>query len=165
MQSFLQYRRFRKHVEAQYERDTVKANALNGNETSTSTSPLSSAPTSLPTQTNLPSNNRDPEKAELPQGENEAWLQKDEFTQEYIPATEAFDNTEGRNPLDTVTTARTNQSMGTAIGTTLTGIEVRQRNTKEGGGGNVFVVGYEGENDSMNPHNWSKTTRIGATYG
>lgn len=163
MQSFLQYRRFQRHVEAQYERDRVKAQALNDNETPTSTSPISSL-TLPPTQNNLTSSNRDLEKAEITQGENGAHLQKDESTRESVPAAEAFENTESRT-LDIVTTARTKQSMGTAIGTTLTGIEVRPRNTKEGGGGSVFVVGYEGENDSMNPHNWSKTTRIGATYG
>ena len=60
-------------------------------------------------------------------------------------------------------TVATRKSLGTALGTTLTGIDVRDRSTKEGGQGKVFVVGYEGENDIMDPHNWSFTTRIGAT--
>ena len=164
MQSFLQYRRFRKHVEAQYERDRAKAQALNGDETSISTSTSSSAPTLPPTQNDVTTDNRDPEKAEYTKDGDEAHLHKNDSIQESGPHTEAFENAEGRIPLDAITTARTKQSMGTVIGTTLTGIEVRQRNTKEGGGGTVFVVGYEGENDSMNPHNWSKITRIGATY-
>lgn len=53
--------------------------------------------------------------------------------------------------------------MGTAFGTTLTGIDVRDRGTEEAGDGRVFVVGYEGENDMMNPHNWSFSTRLAAT--
>ena len=60
-------------------------------------------------------------------------------------------------------TVATKKSMGTALGTTLTGIDVRDRSTKEGGDGRVFVVGYESEKDIMNPHNWSTMTRIGAT--
>ena len=60
-------------------------------------------------------------------------------------------------------TVATKKTMGTALGTTLTGIDVRERSTKEGGDGKVFVVGYESEKDIMNPHNWSTVTRIGAT--
>ena len=161
MQSFLQYRRFRKHVAAQYERDRVKAQALNGNETSTSASAFSSEATLHLAQNDVNTDSRDPEKAEFSKGGDEAHLQKNESTLESEPPAENA----GRTPLDAVTTARTNQSIGTAIGTTLTGIEVRKRSTKEGGEGNVFVVGYEGEKDSMNPRNWSKTTRIAATYG
>ena len=164
MQSFLQYRRFRKHVEAQYERDKTKAQALNGTETPTSASTFSSAPTLPPTQNDDITDSRDPEKAEYPKGGDEEHLHKNHSIRESGPPIDAFDNAECRTPLGAVTTTRTKQSMGTAIGTTLTGIEVRQRNTKEGGGGNVFVVGYEGENDTMNPHNWSKITKIGATY-
>ena len=60
-------------------------------------------------------------------------------------------------------TVATRKTIGTALGTTLTGIDVRDRSTKEGGDGKVFVVGYESEKDIMNPHNWSTITRIGAT--
>ena len=60
-------------------------------------------------------------------------------------------------------TIATRKSMGTALGTTLTGIDVRDRSTKEGGQGKVFVVNYEGEQDIMDPHKWSTWTRIGAT--
>ncbi|KAL8648830.1 MAG: hypothetical protein Q9226_005826 [Calogaya cf. arnoldii] len=63
----------------------------------------------------------------------------------------------------------TQGSMGTNLGTALTGISVRDRSTKEGRndpnvpGSKVFVVGYEGDRDSLNPHNWSYGTRIWAT--
>ncbi|MCJ1248876.1 hypothetical protein MMC30_006097 [Trapelia coarctata] len=48
----------------------------------------------------------------------------------------------------------------------MTGILVRTRTTRDGAGnlGKVFVVGYEGEDDIMNPHNWSHLTRWGATF-
>ena len=55
---------------------------------------------------------------------------------------------------------------GTALGTTLTGISVRDRTkskTDDAGDTKVFVVGYEGPDDVLNPHNWSKAIRIGAT--
>ena len=70
---------------------------------------------------------------------------------------------EAPEDMSRATTVPTSKSVGTALGTTLTGIDVRDRRTKEGGAGKVFVVGYEGENDMMNPHNWSFLTRITAT--
>ena len=166
MQSFLQYRRFGRHVRAQYERDQekAKAQALNGNETSTSVSPSSSAQIPSLTHNDTSMDVRDPEKAEHVTDGGAAPLQKELSAEESLPAEEAFDHAqEGQDPLSSVTTTRSKQSMGTALGTALTGIEVRKRSTKEGGEGNVFVVGYEGEKDIMNPHNWSRATRIGAT--
>lgn len=62
-----------------------------------------------------------------------------------------------------LSTARTRQSMRTALGHTLTGIHVRERTTLEGGSGKVFVVGWEGENDPSNPRNWSTTSRVFTT--
>ncbi|KAF3020593.1 hypothetical protein E8E14_010174 [Neopestalotiopsis sp. 37M] len=52
---------------------------------------------------------------------------------------------------------------GTRLGRRLTGINVRRRNTTEGGDGNVFVVGYEGDDDPLDPHNWSFATRLKCT--
>ncbi|RMY47181.1 hypothetical protein D0865_08828 [Hortaea werneckii] len=46
----------------------------------------------------------------------------------------------------------------------LTGINVRKRSTKEGGDGNVFVVGYEGPDDPNDPHNWPLSRRIPCTF-
>jgi len=40
---------------------------------------------------------------------------------------------------------------------------VRDRTTTEGQGGQVFVVGYEGASDPLDPHNWSVGVRIRAT--
>ncbi len=49
-------------------------------------------------------------------------------------------------------TIATRKRLGTALGTTLTGIDVKDRSTKEGGEGKVFVVGYESEKDMMIAH-------------
>ena len=63
----------------------------------------------------------------------------------------------------TLSRTTTQHSIGTALGTVLTGINIRKRSTKEGGEGNVFVVGYE-DNDPLDPHNWSFMVRIPCTF-
>ncbi|RMY07061.1 hypothetical protein D0867_09485 [Hortaea werneckii] len=64
----------------------------------------------------------------------------------------------------TLSRMTTQHSAGTALGNVLTGINVRKRSTKEGGDGNVFVVGYEGPNDPNDPHNWPLSRRIPCTF-
>lgn len=174
MQSFLQYRRFGKHVEAQYERDRSKAEALGNADASESWSPSSS------NTAQDDANIRDPEKGDQPNMANEttnaqdhAALESEETEEQsgggYEPIRATPSGREGSiageeaEHMSRASTVPTKRSMGTALGTTLTGIAVRDRSTKEGGEGKVFVVGYEGENDSMNPHNWSRATRFAAT--
>ena len=65
--------------------------------------------------------------------------------------------------MQTMSRTTSRQSHSTRLGAVLTGINIRKRTTREGGDGNVFVVGYEGPNDPNNPHNWSMTSRIKAT--
>lgn len=57
----------------------------------------------------------------------------------------------------------TGASMGTAMGIALIGIDIQDWSTKDGDNGKVLVVGYDGESDMMNPHNWSFSTRLAAT--
>ena len=45
----------------------------------------------------------------------------------------------------------------------LPGIEVRERTQDQGGGGLVFVVGWDGADDPMNPQKWSTLRRVVAT--
>lgn len=68
--------------------------------------------------------------------------------------------------LSRASTQKSNRTMGTRLGLTLTGIDVRDRTTNEGGDQDrqVFVVGFEGDHDQMNPHNWSITRRMVATF-
>ena len=154
MQSLLQYRRFGRHVKAQWERDQEKARTLspNGNDISANTSPSSPATEATRLET-----------AEQSSGEKSAPLQDVGSAANPVPTDEVFHGAEtGETPLSRQST--TQQSIGTALGEALTGINVRRRRTKEGGGqGDVFVVGYEGENDHLNPHNWSRLTKIAAT--
>lgn len=53
-------------------------------------------------------------------------------------------------------------NVGTRLGNAMTGVDVRSRTTNEGGRekGKVFIVGFAGEDDPLNPHNWSKTRRM-----
>jgi len=61
-------------------------------------------------------------------------------------------------------TTRTQQSTSATFGRTMTGVNIRDRNTHDGEkGGLVFVVGYQGENDPMNPHNWRVGIRVFST--
>lgn len=187
MQSFLQYRRFGKHVKAQYDRDRSKAEALGNPDTSESTSPSSSSTNAtrpatgdglVDAQDHV--DRRDPEKAEQSRGVDEPIESEDYATLDrektgeqsgrYEPIRATPSGRQGSvaceepTRMSRASTITTRQSLGTALGTTLTGIDARDRSTKEGGEGKVFVVGYEGEKDILNPHNWSLVTRFGATY-
>lgn len=162
MQSVIAYRRFGKTVRDQYDRDKEKAAAL-GQNTSASSSTSSAASASSPQLLEGNTDASDLEKAQPAYGIGSEQLNTDEagsnpLTQ-HAPPPLKEDGSLGRTD-----TTNTLHSMGTNLGTALTGIHVRDRTTREGGGkGRVFVVGYEGENDNMNPHNWSRITRWGAT--
>ena len=192
MQSFLQHRRFKKHVTRQFERDKEKAEALRrGNaelDLSPSVSPTTTANPS-PASTDESIDTRDPEKGEHSNGhdlehdpekgelssglESEHDLEESEQFNDHDPekeesdfpptAEEAMDGSPTH--ISRASTAATQPTMGTALGTALTGIHVRDRTTIEGGDkGKVFVVGYEGQHDNMDPHNWSFLLRLRATY-
>lgn len=176
MQSVLQYRRFKRHVAVQYERSRRTASADHHHEepvqSRTSSSALGNI--AIPVSEPLP-HDRDPEKAESfndqDLGKAESVNDSGSDEQRHISDVLASEGPEdvqreGGRPhmLRAVSTTRTQASMGTNIGNALTGILVRTRTTRDGGNpGKVFVVGYEGENDTMNPHNWSLLTRWGAT--
>lgn len=65
--------------------------------------------------------------------------------------------------LATVSTHRTQTSTGATMGQTLTGVDMHTPHTNERGHdsvSHVFVVGYQGLDDTLNPHNWSRSRRI-----
>ena len=169
MQSFLQYHRFNKHITTQYERDrekvlNVKQHDGNREQTSQETSPSSSSSGTFPTvpvSEPMPHDN-DLEKASLRNGHT-----SESHEDTLASSGPDYVSRHGGRPdmLKQVPTSRSHASMGTNIGRAMTGIVVRKRTTGEGGkeSGNVFVVGYEGEDDIMNPHNWSRLTRWRAT--
>ena len=66
-----------------------------------------------------------------------------------------------------LSTATTRETIGTNLGHSLTGVNVRSRTTKEGRhekAGKVFVVGYVDEHDPLDPHNWSGMKRMMITF-
>ena len=180
MQSLFQYRRFEKHVARQYERDKAKAEALANPDslglTSSSSSHAVNAPEAIDARNHV--DTRDLEKCEqataspLGAGEHARMYgseKEEEAGEGYAPVqAEPRGNITSRDAqasedMSRTMTAATRNVTGTAMGKTLTGIDVRDRSTKEGGNGKVFVVGYEGKNDIMDPHNWSLSTRFAAT--
>ena len=179
MQSFFQYRRFAKHVARQYERDKAKAEALaNPDSVGLTSSSSSSSHTPEAGDATNHVDTRDPEVGEQSTAQplvagNHARTDDPEKEEEagegYAPiqAEQSGDVTshdaQASEDMSRTLTAATRKTTGTAMGKTLTGIDVRDRSTKEGGNGKVFVVGYEGENDILDPHNWSFTTRFAAT--
>jgi hypothetical protein len=60
-------------------------------------------------------------------------------------------------------TAQTQYTARTALGHALAGIHARERTTREGKGGKVFAVDWEGESDPLNPRNWSVAYRLCVT--
>jgi hypothetical protein len=159
MQSFLQYRRFRATLQAQLERNNLRT-TQNDLDHDTGKKESLSPETSSSDGAHEPDLERghalrniseeSEEKEDLPRESHETELEKEEE--------------QGHIPENTLSRTTTQQSHGTALGRTLTGIEVRRRKTHEGGEGNVFVVGYEGPNDPMNPKSWSRTKRFAVTF-
>jgi hypothetical protein len=160
MQSFLQYRRFRATLQAQLERSNVRTTQQHLDQDAGKKELLSPETSSSDGahETDLERGRalrniteESEEKEDLPRESHESELEKEEEEHGHIPE-------------DTLSRTTTQQSQGTALGRTLTGIEVRRRKTHEGGEGNVFVVGYEGPNDPMNPKSWSRTKRFAVTF-
>jgi hypothetical protein len=161
MQSFLQYRRFRATLKAQLERTNVQPLTQHRLGQEAGKKELPSPDTSSSDGAHKPDLEQghalrdmaeeSEEKGELTCGSHESDMEKEEE--------EHGDSSE--NSLSKISTQ---QSQGTALGRTLTGIEVRRRKMHEGGDGNVFVVGYEGPNDPMNPKSWSRTKRFVVTF-
>lgn len=162
MQSFFQYRRFRATLEAQLARTDVPAAKKELPDERSVGNPqwLSPAVSSEGTS----------EQSDVENGHVLRNIREEHEKEEDIPPPEGAEESESEKeeqegmPVEPLSRFSTQQSQGTALGRTLTGIEVRRRKTHEGGEGNVFVVGYEGPNDPMNPKSWSRTKRFAVTF-
>ena len=168
MQSILQYRQFGRYVQRQYERDKANPEPVGR-----SHSPSSSSNAPVPSPAAAPDfveayhhvDSQDPEKADPEKAGPERANQRGNGVERA--------KTRDQQAVEDLCRMSTVKNIGTPLEPTLTGIDVRYRTTKEGGGGGgggdggqkVFVVGFHGEKDQMNPHNWSFLTRVGATYG
>jgi hypothetical protein len=65
--------------------------------------------------------------------------------------------------VETQNTLNITHPFGTRIDFAMTGIEVRRLTTQQSDSRKVFVVGFAGERDIVNPKNWSHTTRYSLT--
>ena len=177
MESFIQYRRFGTAIKAQLERDEgkVKTSEGLGPHDRTEKVPEDVSPSSSTSgQSNSDEGKPDVEKtrsAPLPHNTNakdftepvEETPREEEEDQESEDDEDDFELSQSRRTLSRTISKSSTQSAGTKLGRTLTGIEIRKRTTNEGGAGNVFVVGYESEDDPLNPHNWNYLTRVRCT--
>ena len=159
MQSFIQYRRFGKAVKAQYERNHEK---ISRGRRVDLDQPLS------PSRTHSPDTDaRDLEKG---QPENYGIFGPGERSptapspEEAPSPTHGLQGDNGMQEMQEMQEVATLKTTGTRLGTAMTGINVRDRRTREGKGGQVFIVDYERDDDPLNPHNWSFVTRMGATW-
>lgn len=146
MQSILQYRRIGLAVKKQLQRDEEKRAA-------TFTSNLGEKPVQQP----------------LPAPQSEAAVSISDPPVDKPPSesigsdSSSEDGIEAQEERDHVTRTRTHLSERIALGRALTGILARNRTVPDGGDPRVFVVGWEGKNDPMNPKTRSTTARVGAT--
>jgi multidrug resistance protein len=189
MQSFLAYRRFGRHVRAQFDRDRQKAEVLNHINANTTESPSESEPGHRPSSIDsLPSSTLHVPSPDIEDVEKGCQLEGDTAQEGELPDGEERAGLEGNMKRirtgESLATMRTQDSFGTRMGNVLSGVEVRtltkqmsktrsrrvgkqrtngSQEEKPEGRERVFVVSYESEKDNMNPHNWSYTTRIGAT--
>ena len=162
MQSFFQYRRFGKAVKAQYERNQAKISRGER---------IDSSHLSPSTQFHAPTT--DAQDLEKGQPENEDSSGSDGRPLTAIPSEGTLNLNLNLNLYHEITrdggmqamkTIPTQKSMGTKLGTAMTGIDVWDKAAEANGdGGKFFVVGYERSDDPLNPHNWSFVTRMGAT--
>ena len=180
MQSVLQYRRFGKHLRAQIQRHGIDATAGVRRNTAAHAK-LDTDPATEP---------RDLEAGSVPLVESRDHVleEKDgpdtdpeKSHPDYLGARDIAGGAENLSGSTTrrsstsdpesarhvLTTATTQDTIGTSLGQTLTGVNVRSRTTKEGRheqGGKVFVVGFVDDKDPLNPHNWSPLKRMSITF-
>ncbi|KAK2045660.1 major facilitator superfamily transporter [Colletotrichum somersetense] len=152
MQSFLQYRRAGAEAQAQIDRDVGKSRS-------------SSSPS-------RPQDGVHPGGGEEEEGGGGGGDYTARGGKRQSPSSGSHDavDTENREqrprasePIERCRTARTGHSEGSALGRIMTGIDVRNRTGAEGHGGRVFVVGWAGPDDPLDPHNWPTAKRIGVT--
>lgn len=171
MQSVLQFRRFRATVEAQLARDQARAESFRAqprHKRRSSRASISSDDSKHDLEKGIDHGDFADQHQQRPtaidlaaesekEQEEEMAAEQGRFQEpvEETPKAEEGDDS-GDEGADlsanrTITRTTTQMSAGNALGTILTGVEVRRRTTKEGGDGNVFVVNYEGADDPNDP--------------
>ncbi|KAL9616078.1 MAG: hypothetical protein Q9160_009013 [Pyrenula sp. 1 TL-2023] len=147
MQSFLQYRHFRRHLDRQVEKYGL----------ATTTGPEAQAQ-EPDSEARLRHKPNDIERNRAQQGGQD-------------PEKDAPNHANAPNRSDSSSTlsiaerrleaSATRTSTRTRLGRALTGINIRTRTQTEGqpDQGKVFIVGFQNDKDTLDPHNWSNSKR------
>lgn len=180
MQSWIQYHRLGQRVQQQLDRDRHKSSAVRGyrhrglrcaSEQSTSfnrgaESDLEKGQEAKP-QSQIPPHCHLADEKENVEGldHHPTARKSSESAEEIEDEPQPQNQTLRPEPSLGLVSTRSVRSLGTRVGLSLTGINVRDRTTKEGGDRSqqVFVVEFEGPDDLENPHNWSRAKRAWAT--
>lgn len=176
MQSYLQYKRIRAQLVRQLERHGNKSVG----DTSSSSGGSPSDRTQDGAQRDVEKEAADPGSLDHTTSETSRNASDEDVHRESIESTEheAHEDAEADAPRQqdhtasvrpasrASSTSRSLRTIGTSLGHRLTGVDVRDRTTKEGGDRDqqVFVIDFEGPDDLTNPHNWSYATRIKTTF-
>jgi len=189
MQSFLQYRRVGRQVEQELEAKKNARFTNDGKDVEAQASGRNNGRSRMSSATRVASDNdlQDEEKTQpIPDDINSPSREEAGQADGGLKEAEDRPSRDEREELERITTAQagpilpasarsrpanpqsrqssTLQPFGTRMGTALTGVNVRDRSSNEGGGEEqVFVVNCEGDDDDLNPHNWSSTKRWGVT--
>lgn len=153
MQSLRQSRHLLSAVKAQVERDQDRARLrtldAEDSEPAAATAAAPSDENADPEKTAQdaePRHHRRPSAESIPRSS----LSSSSSSTSSEEASDQLSNTAQRVP-----TAATQYTARAALGHSLTGVHARDRRTHEGKGSKVFVVGWEGPNDPLNPRNWT----------
>jgi hypothetical protein len=172
MQSILQYRRFEKRLRQQIDRHGVEqtAGCQTEDEKSENYEHANPFPQSKEHEVGPRTDLEKEEDVVEKDVELGDLVTKDHADEQLSGSTtresSSSSDSEPRPALSVATTRDTHDAslrgIGTRLGVAMTGVDVRSRTTNEGGRdkGKVFIVGYAGEKDPLNPHNWSITRRM-----
>ncbi|KAL5589674.1 hypothetical protein FOVSG1_011541 [Fusarium oxysporum f. sp. vasinfectum] len=145
MQSLLQYRRAGAAAQAQIDRDIGKARQHTTSDAGRDIEAARECGKSLDEKD-------EPNPGRLPPiTEADTYASSDDIPEQSL------------QQIVTAQTIRQCMSGGIALGQVLTGINVQDHKNDKGHEGKVFVVGWEGPDDPLDPHNWSVGRRIGVT--
>ncbi|KAL9110838.1 MAG: hypothetical protein Q9227_004638 [Pyrenula ochraceoflavens] len=154
MQSILQYRHFRRHLERQIEKYGV-ANAT-GPDARETRNPVLELETGG-SRDDL-EDNRHPSRHVQEKPDD---FEKTHTDSVHHPSTSETSSDAARSQDDSLHGAPTRTSTRTRLGRALTGINIRTKSTTDErpSVGKVFIVGFQNEKDTLNPHNWSNIKR------
>lgn len=162
MQSIRQSRQILRAVKAQIERDQEKARLRTIGAENAGEDPVQT--TAQRQETTAPEDGGDPEKA---QGQDDSPRRHstDSLSRSQSVGESSLDESgcDEAIPADRIPTTATQYTARAALGHSMTGVHARDRQTHEGKGEKVFVVGWEGPEDPLNPRNWSTSKRVSCT--